>query len=194
MARNETEDLSKLSWEIPHSALDSYRGRRYAHSARGTIFPQTERHMKRRFTPVSGATKVGFSTHGAALGEKGRQEAMTKFEKGIAVALIEVGNTGVDPAWIGMYLSRMGEAIGFDGVAVVADVYANEADMPKLNPEIAALGGNQTGMMAAKLEEVLRGLSTGGKTHRIATDAEQLEELFAGMPVLGGNKKKPTIN
>jgi hypothetical protein len=77
------------------------------------------------------------------------QRAMDEFQLAIAVAVINLGNLGCDPATIGGLLKNAGEGIIYEGYAVMAQAFTDqphgEEYVPRLPPlveEFAKLGGN----------------------------------------------------
>jgi hypothetical protein len=77
------------------------------------------------------------------------QKALDEFQLAIAIAAINLGNLGCDPATIGGLLKNAGEGIIYEGYAVMAQAFTDQPHgeeyvprLPPLNPEYAKLGGN----------------------------------------------------
>lgn len=94
------------------------------------------------------------------IGKEAAQQALSKFERDLAAAVIAVGNTGVDPAWIGTYLAEVGKFVACEGAGKVARVFAEQREPLPIEPdqEVMSKGGNPAGWMKWEMGQILGSL------------------------------------
>lgn len=97
--------------------------------------------MKIEVQATPGMERIGFAKMHT---QEEAQALLKRFETEISTAVLKLGNEGIDPAWIFMYLNEVGWAVALGGTSVLAHKHAVESGIVEVqpDPEVAKMGGN----------------------------------------------------
>lgn len=105
--------------------------------------------------------EIGFADDSMSVEE--RQRAIDQFQIDLAVAVIKIGNTGIDPAAIGKILNELSKGVILEGYATVAEAFSEAPEalrrqLPALHPKFSKMGGNPQGAIIDRLRAIAGGL------------------------------------